>query len=419
MPPANTFNAVNWVAMKGLSLLKNSLAIAPYFSDEYSGAYAQRFAIGKTMTVPLSQRYVVQRNDMTFTAQALDRPTTTISIDQTATIPLEWGSIEEALQMERGEDRVEEIYLKPAVAYIRQEIESSAAMFAAQNANMISGALGTNPTTYDTTSGAALQRLTEMGCPVDDDNLGLFLPPAVNRVVKTSGLALTNPATDISKQFRSGFIAKSDGFDWYASNSLYRHTAGTWAGATTMSATANQSGSSINIIGTSGDVWKKGDKFSIANVNELNLMTRTPNSTSTTGTKTFSVTAQVTLAGTAGTLSIYPPIYGPASHYQNVDALPAALATITPWPGTVSPSGKTGRLGLGLYPGAFFLASVKLPEPTKAEFCKQYQDPKTGIAIRLIQDWDNRTSTITTRFDTTWGFGIGLAEQCAVVIPAG
>ena len=153
------------------------LAIAPYFSDEYSGAYAQRFAIGKTMTVPLSQRYVVQRNDMTFTAQALDRPTTTISIDQTATIPLEWGSIEEALQMERGEERVEEIYLKPAVAYIRQEIESSAAMFAAQNANMISGALGTNPTTYDTTSGAALQRLTEMGCPVDDDNTGP-LPPA-------------------------------------------------------------------------------------------------------------------------------------------------------------------------------------------------------------------------------------------------
>ena len=133
-----------------------------------------------------------------------------------------------------------------------------------------------------------------------------------------------------------------------------------------MSATANQSGSSINIIGTSGDQWKKGDKFSIANVNELNIMTRTTNSTSTTATKTFSETAQVTLAGTAGTLSIYPPIYGPASHYQNVDALPAALATITPWPGTVSPSGKTGRLGLGLYPGAFFLASVKLPEPTKA-----------------------------------------------------
>jgi P22 coat protein - gene protein 5 len=417
--PTNTFNKTSWVAMKGLSLLKNSLAIAPYFSDEYSGDYAQRFAIGKTMTVPLSQRYTVQRNDMTFTAQNLDRPTTTISIDQTATIALEWASIEQALDMERGEDRVEEIYLKPAIAYIRQEIESSAAAFAAQNANMIVGQLGTNPSTYDTTSGAALQYLTQMGCPVDDDNLGLFLPPAVNRSVKTSANAFTNPQLDISKQFRSGFIQKSDSFDWYASNSLYRHTAGTWAGAVTMSAAAPQSGSSINIVGTSGDTFKKGDKFSIANVNEVNLMTRTPNSTATAGTKTFSVMASVTAAGTSATLSIYPPIYGPGSHYQNVDALPASSAALTLWPGTTAPNGKIGKLGLGLYPGAFFIAGKKLDEPQKAEFARQYQDPKTGIPLRLIQDWDNRTSSLTTRFDTTWGFGVGLAEQCAVVIPCG
>jgi hypothetical protein len=417
--PTNTFNKTSWVAMKGLSLLKNSLAIAPYFSDEYSGDFAQRFAIGRVMTVPLSQRYTVQRNDMTFTAQNLDRPTTTIAIDQTATIALEWASIEQALDMERGEDRVEEIYLKPAIAYIRQEIETSAATFAAQNANMVVGALGTNPTTFDTTSGAALQYLTQMGCPVDDEDLGLFLPPVVNRAVKTSANAFTNPQLDISKQFRAGFIQKSDSFDWYASNSLYRHTAGTWAAAVTMSAAASQSGSTLNLIATTGDTFKKGDKFSIANVNEVNLMTRTPTSTATAGTKTFSVMAPVTAAGGVATITIYPPIYGPGSHYQNVDALPAPSAALTLWPGTTTPSGKIGKLGLGLYPGAFFIAGKKLEEPTKAEFARQYQDPKTGLALRLIQDWDNRTSSITTRFDITWGFGIGLAEQCAVVIPCG
>ena len=148
------------------------LAIALYFSDEYSNDYAQKFAIGKTMTVPLSQRYVVQRNDMTFTAQNLDRPTTTIAIDQTATIALEWASIEQALNMERGEERVEEIYLKLAIAYIRQEIENSAAQFAAQNANMIVGQLGTNLPTFDTTRAkAALQHHAD-GCPTDDENLG-------------------------------------------------------------------------------------------------------------------------------------------------------------------------------------------------------------------------------------------------------
>jgi hypothetical protein len=186
-----------------------------------------------------------------------------------------------------------------------------------------------------------------------------------------------------------------------------------------MSAAASQSGASLNIICTSGDTFKKGDKFSIANVNEVNLMTRTPNSVAAAGTKTFSITAAVTAAGTTATLTIYPPIYGPSSHYQNVDALPAPSAALTLWPGTTTPNDKVGKLGLGLYPGAFFIAGKKLEEPQKAEFCKQYQDPKTGLAIRLIQDWDNRTSSLTTRFDLTWGFGIGLAEQCAVVIPCG
>jgi hypothetical protein len=402
--------------MKGLSLLKNSLAVAPYFSDEYSGDYAQKFAIGHVMTVPLSQRYTVQRNDMTFNAQALDRPSTTINISETGTIALEWGSIEQALDMERGEERVEEIYLKPAIAYLRQEIESSAAQFAARNSSMVIGNLGTDPNTFDLTSGWALQRLVEMGCPVDDENLGLFLPPAVNRVVKTSANAFFNPQLDLSKQFRSGFVQKSDSFDWYASNSLWRHTAGVWGGAVT-TATGGQSGATLNVTCTSGDTFKKGDKFSIANVNEVNLMTRIPNKTLAAGTKTFTVLADVTAAGTSAALSIYPPIYGPGSHYQNVDALPGAGAALTLWPGTTSPSGKTGKIGLALYPGAFFIAGVPLDLPDKGvEFARQYTDSKTGLSIRLIRDWDNRTSTHTTRFDLTWGFGIGLAEQCAVAI---
>jgi hypothetical protein len=155
--------------MKGLSLLKNTLAVGGYFSNEYNGDYAQKFAIGRTMNVPLSQRYTVQRNDMTYNPQAFDRPFTTITVDQTATVPLEWESIEKALDMERGEERVEEIYIKPAVAYIRQAIETDLAQYAYQNANMVAGALGHQPDHLRRDLAAALQALVEMGCPVDDE----------------------------------------------------------------------------------------------------------------------------------------------------------------------------------------------------------------------------------------------------------
>jgi hypothetical protein len=112
----------------------------------------------------MSQRYTVQRNDMTYNPQAFDRPITTITVDQTATIPLEWESIEKALDMERGEERVTELYLKPAIAYIRQAIERPRAVRAREHQHG-AGALGTNPGTYDATSAAALQALVGDGLP--------------------------------------------------------------------------------------------------------------------------------------------------------------------------------------------------------------------------------------------------------------
>jgi hypothetical protein len=413
MPSINSYRKSNIVAMKGLDLLLNDLSIGRYFSDEYSGEYAKKYAIGANLTVPMSQRWTVQRNDMTFNAQAMDRPVTTITVDQTATIPMEWESIEKALDMERGEDRVEELYIKPAIKYIRQAVEVDFAQYAAQNANMLLGVLGTNPTTYDATSAAALQALSEMSCP--DDELGLFIPPSVNRAIKTTNLNQFNPTVDISKQNRYGYVGKNDSFDWYRSMSLYRHTAGTWAGAVTVNG-AGQSGSSINVTCTTGDTFFKGDKISFANTNQVNLMTRIATSTATAGTKVFSITAPTVGVANAATLQIYPPMYAPGSHYQNVDALPATGAALTLWPGTASPSGKIGYLGLALYPGAFFSVGMKLEEPEAVEFCSQYQDPKTGLAIRCIRQWDNRISAMTTRLDCLWGRGLGLAEQGAVVI---
>lgn len=404
--------------MKGTQLLKNKLAIGKYYSDEYSGDYAQKFAIGRSMDVPMSQRYTVQRNDMTYNAQPLDRPKTTITVDQTASTMLDWESIEKALDMERGQERVTELYIKPAIAYIFQAIESDLAGFAAKRANMVLGTLGTNPSTYDATSAAALQYLTQMGCPIDDDNLGLFLTPAVNRAVKTANIGNFHPTVDQSKMMRTGYVGKNDSFDWYPSNSLYRHTAGTWAGTVEVTA-ANQSGTSLTLTVTSGDTGKEGDKFSIAGVNELNLMTRDPTSTATAGTKTFSFLEDWTATSTSVTVNIYPGIYGPGSHYQNVDALPAAGADLTLWPGTSSPNGKIGKLMLALYPGAFFFVGMKLEEPTAVEFCRQYQDPVSGASVRVIRDWDQVNSRMRTRMDSLWGRGIGLAEQCAVVIAAG
>ena len=416
MASTNTFNKASWVAMKGLVLLTSELAIGALCDPQYSGEYAQKFAIGKTLTIPLSQRYIPQSNNMAYNAQALDRPYTTLTMDQTLTTPFQWEDVEKALDMERGEDRVEKIYVRPAVNYHRQGVENYFATFCYQNANMVVGALGTNPTTFDGTSAAALQNLAEMDCPTDDGELGLVLPPPVIRAVRVSNQTDFNPAADVSKQIRTGMIGTSDSFDWYRSNSLITHTAGTWAGSVTFT---SGSGSSVVVGCTTGDTFNPGDKFSIADVNQVNQMTRQTTGTSAAGTKTFTVLQPVTGAASAATLTVYPPIYGPGSQYQNVDALPAAGAALTLWPGTTAPSGKSGKVGLAMHPGAFFIAGVPLEEPESVEICRQYTDPKTGLSLRFIRQWvqwPGAAPLMTNRLDNLFGAGVGLAEQEATVI---
>jgi hypothetical protein len=417
MASTSVYNKAQWVAMNGLALLTEKKSAGRFFNDEYSGEYAQKYAIGSSMDVPLSQRYIGQRNNMTYNPEAFDRPKTTITMAETYTGALEWEDIEKTLDMERGEDRVERLYVKPMIEYAWQAMESDLLQFAARNASMLEGTLGVNPSSYDSTSAAALQRLGQMGVPVDSDELGLVLPFAVNRAVKTANQGNFNPTVDISRMTRTGMVQKNDSFEWVPSNSLYYHTAGTWAGAITVKG-ANQSGSFLTVNCTTGDIFNPGDKLA-AGVNETNLMTRAANQTSTIGTKTFTVTGDDPIVATASqaVLPIYPPIYAPGSHYQNVDALPSDGATVTMWPGTASPSGKKGRLALALYPGAFFFVSKKLEEPKgSVEWAVSRQDPNTGAALRIIRQWSNSLGKMTTRCDILWGRGVGLAEQCAVVI---
>jgi hypothetical protein len=212
-------------------------------------------------------------------------------VDQTRTIPLEWESIEKALDMERGEERVEQIYLKPAIAYLRQELDSYCAQFAYQNTNMVTGALGTNPTTFDATSAACKQALEEMGCPDGYVDLGLMLPPAVARAVKTANIGCSIRRR--TSRRRSAPATTARGRVRLVLVELAVHAHGGHVGGRSVTVNgAGQSGSTIVVTCTTGDTFNKGDKVSIANVNQVNLMTRRTTSTATAGTKTFTITAR-------------------------------------------------------------------------------------------------------------------------------
>lgn len=410
----NSFEVVDWLMQESLDVLVNKLSIGPtLFNTEVQKEFEHDFAPGEVVRVKYPQEYLI-RDGLQFSDQPLTRRHTTVACNQIFGIDFAYDSFELALKMERGEDVLRREYIEPAMSQLAQEIESRCAQWAYQNASTVVGVLGTDPTTFDASSAAARQKLVELGCPAGKDR-GIFVPPSVMRALKNANLSYFNPVSDISKMMRTGIVGYGDGFDWYESVSLYSHTAGTWAAGVTING-AGQSGTSLTVTATAADTFKQGDKFSIANVNPTNPRTRRRVGSSA---KTFTITSALTAAGGgADVLQIWPPIFGPGSQYQNVDALPANSAALTLWPGTSSPNGKSGTVSLAGMSDAFALVAVEFENPKEGsvQISKQVKDDETGIPIALVRAFDPIGRRWITRFDTCLGFGNLWSDNCSVAI---
>lgn len=396
----NNFVFPNWVGLECLRLLKNKSVIGQFFNTKFRKELDHEFAVGESFQVKLPQRYTV-RSGLGYSPQALNRLTTTINCDQIAGIDFEIDDLERALKQERSKKEISEQYLEPAMAQLNQELDSRCAQFAYQNINNIAGALGTDPATT-TTIASLIQRMRELACPAGEKGL-MFAPQAMTSLIPALQ-TLFNPASEISRQYKEGSLGKLYDMDSYISAALKRHTAGTWAGAVTVNG-ANQTGNTLAINCTAGDTFKKGDVFAIANMNQVNPMTR---SLLSLVPKQIVVLADMTGVGggnAADVLQISPAIFGPGSQYQNVDALAANSAALTLFPGTTSPNGKSGVQGLLLHREAFAIVGVKLYTPKAVEYAVQAKDPDTGIDIRLVDAWDPITSKRINRWDMVWGYG--------------
>ena len=395
--------------MEILRLLLNKLVVAEYFNRSWEKDFKKEFAPGSQITVKFPQRFTVS-NGMGYAPQGINRVSTTISLDQWLQVAFEWDDYEAAVKLERSEEELRENYLEPAAAAMSQEIDSRAASFAYQNASNVVGALGTDPTSVSTYY-QARQRLMEKACP--PGKRCMLISSSMMQSLGTNITSIFHPADELTKMWKEGAIGKLAGFDFFETNSIYSQTAGTWAGAVKVIG-ANQSGTSLIIKGTLNDTINAGDKINIAAVNAVNPMTRRIAGKATLAQ--FTVTQSYTLTGNNDTISILPPIYGPGSQYQNVDVLPADQAALTLWPGTTSPNGKVGTVGLGLTRFAFALVGAKLYMPKAVEDAGTAQDPETGLSLRKVKAWDPVRSMQINRMDGLMGFGNLYQDNGAVCV---
>lgn len=409
---ANNFLNTQWVSLKVLRLLLNKLVVAEYFNRSWEKDFQKEFAPGSQVTVKFPQRFNV-KDGMGYEPQGINRLQTPVNLDQWMQVSFEWDDYENAVKLERSEEELEEQYFEPAAAALAQEADSRCAKWAYQNTSMTVGALGTDPTSVATYY-QARQRLEENAAGVLGKRC-MLISSSMMTSIGTNITTIFHPADEITKSWKEGVIGELGAAMFYESQSLYSHTAGTWAAAVTISG-SNQQGTSLVITATAGDTFNVGDKFSILNVNLVNPMTRRIPGHAVN--KVFTITQALTAVGGAGadTINFLPPIYGPGSQYQNVDALPVGGAALTLWPGTTAPNGKVGTVGLSLTRQAFSLVGAKLYVPKAVEESGAAQDPDTGLSVRKVKAWDPVRSVQVNRMDSLFGIGNLYQDNGAVAV---
>jgi len=414
MPAPNSFDVSDFLAREQLRVLTNKLIISESFNTSFSKLFTGPMAMGDTVRVPYPRQFVPgQQNNLGYEPQPMIDRATTVTIDQLSKVHFEYDVIEQALRMNDYEGALREDIIVPATNTMAQDIEDRCALYAKNHTPNIVGILGTNPATFDASFGASYERFVNLGAQMGPRRA--IISTGVQRAMTAAELALFQPADEISRAFKEGSVGRAQTFDTYASPSLFTHTAGTWAGAVTLSATPAVPAdlgtgiTSLALTCTTGDTFKTGDKINIAASNEVNIMTRRAGGT--TKLREFTIlnpgNATVTGVANAATITVSPPIYGPGSPYQNVDVLPISGAALTLFPGTSSPNGKSGKISLMLGKDAFALVGVKMKIPPSGGDIKtaQRRDPKTGLAVAYVQQFDAKEMKYITRFDCAFGFG--------------
>jgi hypothetical protein len=420
MAAPNSFDVNDFLAREQLRVMTNKLVISESFNTSYNKLFTQSYsagAMGDTVRVPYPRQFLPGlANNLGYEPQALVDRHTFVTIDQISKVHFEYDVLEKALRMQDYQGALTEDIIEPAANTMAQDIEDRCAKYAYQHTPNIVGILGTNPATFDASFGAAYERFINLGAGAGKRRA--IIGTGIQRALTAVELALFLPDTEFNRVMKEGSLGRASTFDTFVSPTLYRHTAGTIAGAVTVSVTPVAPGpgsfpnggvagiTSMVLACTTGDTFKKGDVYNVAAVNEVNLMTRR---TGSGATKLREITIQADVTGVASlaTVTFTPPLYGPGSPYQNVDALPIAAAALTLFPGTSSPSGKSGIQSLMLGRDAFALVGVKLKLPPSggSVVAAQRRDPTTGLAVAYTQQFTNDEMKTRCRFDCPFGFG--------------
>lgn len=382
---ANTILTPTAVTREALRILHQKLRFVGSINRQYDDSFAKSGAkIGDSLKIRLPNQYTV-RSGATLSAQDTSETSTTLQVATQKGVDVNFTSAELTLSLDDFSKRI----LDPAMAVLAAAIEADALSMYNQVYNFV-GTPGTTPNALLTYL-QARQKLVESLAP--EGTWEMLVSPLANVTIVDALKGLFQSSQDIKDQYREGLMGIAAGFEWMESTLAPTHTNGTDVTITVNG--VGQTGSTLNIGSvTNGATIKAGTAFTLPGVNRVHPETKVDSG----ALQQFVVTADATMGGTTGSISISPPITVSGAG-QTVTASPTDTNSLTILSGAAS----TGYVqNLAYHKDAFAFATADLVMPKGVHFSAR--EAFDGISMRIVQMYDITNDKLPCRIDVLYGF---------------
>lgn len=388
---ANSILTIDMITRKALSILENELVLTRNVNRQYDSSFAESGAkIGSTLRIRLPDRALVT-DGAALQVQDDQEQYTTLTVSSQKHIGVNFTTAELTMQLDDFAERV----LKPRISQLAASVDADVAN-AYKSLYASVGTPGSTPATSAVLL-AAQQKLNEAASPMHPRYA--TVDPAANAGLVEGMKGFFNPASTISRQFKTGMMGEGVlGYDEIAmSQSIATHTTGAWGTTITSTGTLSTQGQATLPISFTGSskTWKVGDVFTIAGVYAVNPQTRR----STGSLQQFVVTADVTGSSTA-TLNISPAIYTADHALATVDSFPQATAVVT----MLGSASTVYPQNLVYHKDAITFATADLVLPQGVDMAARAVH--NGISLRIVKQYDINNDRLPCRIDVLYGYSV-------------
>lgn len=411
--PANILQNVATYQMSSLASAQNYACFIKTANKKFKDFQNLTGNLGQTVTFDLPPRFSTT-NDLVVTFQAAEQRVQNLTVDQQISTAFEFTAQQFIFNVEDYMQR----FGKSAVAEIASSIEANVAENAVTNTYRFYGD-GITPITSYTQLAKALSLFRTYGV-APGMTRGYISDVAVPDII---GSGLSQFAMDRNNEIANSWeLGAFSSCDWYQSNLLATHIAGTEGNAgsvlTVVSTTLDADGAVIAITfsGTNAasdpDSIKQYDKLqfvdAVSGFQNMRYLTFVGHKLSAAPVQFQATADAASTAGSQVTVSVNPPLQVNAGKNQNINT-----AIVAGMQCTVLPSHRAGLITSG---DPLFLAMPKLPVevpyPTASE-----NDPETGAALRMYYGSQFGQNARGMVYDQIWGSTLVAEDAMAIIHP--